>query len=1127
MILEFPNLQTLQLALDTGTIPPEIAQSPARSGHGSQAAVFVETAQVVPLEVQKALNSLGVRCRRGAEVQLDHVLRCWPQLIPVQTRDAADDESGRILFDAPSHKLVPLIEELLRLGQNQIAFRSYANHQMQRCQVRVTEPPMYTLLGACESISPHNDLRAFGENERGVWIERGIQHPLASRIEVASGQLLLIDAQDQWTWLNDTPFHDVYQQSLFHIARQPVEWSPAELKAPIEVALSLVASRGEHRPELWQLHGDPRQQLDDLVQSLTDADLGCLSFAVGQTAADEMILLRNRPGRPLAIDLVLDAQAYQTYLHTANVFVPLHHRLQPPLRRDAVRKLLAPDSETITWLVPTDHGEFTPHRIADSAFHPLENWVQFVTAQAEHVLESWIESTVFTFDSIPVLAGNPTPVSGAAHRSVDETAGSSDDLGALAVADLESQDGAAQTPAVPRGAEEATAAEEHTLPADDAAGRACNPDDPPAPTGSAADLHAVQQRLADLETQFLASGPWQQREPEAATWRAMAACNMRLNQWSDAAVCWTHCLWAEPRSPTTADARGWASVRTSDEPVSLDHILSSELATAAELQSVAAQLFQMFSAPQSAVQLGPDEIAGLQAGLVRHERKLPLQARWLAWTAMAHLSGHDALMLARARDRLLSDLHDRGLQHDRDVPSFLTRSSDETPAVSTAHSTLQAAHESLAAWSAADVHGVADTTGSYIDLIFAYGLAKQRQPALTDQLLQRANLALPNTDPVHHWLLRAYTDRIQSALNGQFTPSATSDRLQRQFDALSRMDRYKIDRIRQHSRILEPNDMVDPFARWQRSFRDTLSQRLTELQLHSDPPTQAQQVADLLDDSSTTVPQRIRIVSLGLNLAPRLGEQLATRLLEAADALLRTAESRVDRVLLISRSIEAAGHFGQTQHVQTCIERARMILAEEPGEIDQESLTIQLIGSTLRTLQRVGMRSQVMELLESLDRRFPTQGTAHDVSSTDCGVLSLRLWIAAGWIFVERHERGTAALDSAEAFLRSRSISTAQQTDLLCTYISTVCEAGPEVALRRMTELFDERLVVRDRLATKTHFSLTHIRIAESAVRGLATDDACVHPELQSWLEADEFFLRRRVHDDLRYYLSVWQSVAN
>lgn len=1123
MILEFPDRQTLQLALETETIPSEIAQAPARGGHGPQGTVLVETSQTVPRDVQKTLTPWGVRCRRGSEVQLDRVLRCWPQLIPVQPGDDEADEAGCVLFDAPIQELVPLVEELLRLGRNQIAFRIFENQRKQRCQLRVSQPPVYTLLRACESISSSNKLRAFAENGRGVWIERGQLHPLASRIEVAAGQLLLIDAQDQWTWLNDTPFHDVYQQSQFQIARQPVDWAPAELKAPIEVPLSLAAGRGEHRPELWQLRGNPRQQLDELAQSLTDADLECLLFAVGQSDGEETILLRNRPGRPLAIDLVLDGQAYQSYLHTPNLFVPLHHRLQPPLRRDAVRELLAADPETITWLVAEEHGEFTPHRIADSAFHPLENWVQFITSQAEHILESWIESTVFTFDSIPVVADNPARPTADPHGSVDEASGSLADAVRMTVADAALPVESPMTSAHPSVHETATD-DVHTPGTGDTAETLATADNSPAPPDPDADLQAVQQRLAELETRFLESGPWQESEPEADTWRALAECNMRLNQWSDAALCWTHCLWTAPQSPAPADAEGWSSVRFSDAPVEIDRILNSELATVAELQSVAARLFQLFSTPQSAVELSPEAIPGLQAGLVRHEGKLPLQARWLAWTALAHLSGHDALMLARARDRLLSDLHDRGLQHDRDVPAFLTRTSAEEPVDARPHSVLEATHEILAAWSAADVHAVADTTGRYIDLIFAYGLATQRQPALTDQLLQQATAALTNGDPVHAWLLRAYTDRIQSALNGQLQPLATSDELLRQFDELSRMDRYKIDRLRQHSRILEPTDTVDPFARWQRSFRDKLSQQLAELQLHSEPETQAQQLAGLLDDASTTVPQRIRIVSLGLQLAPRLGEQLATRLLQAAEAILQLAESPVDRVLLVSRSIETAGHFGQTQHVQNCIERAQSILADELGGLDQESLSVQLISSTLRTLLRVGMRREVMELLETLDQRFPIPEITDELSPADCGALSLRLWIAAGWIFVDRGGRATAVLDSAEACLRSRNISTSQQTDLLCTYISTLCEAGSEWAVQRIGELFDERLVVRDRLATKTHFSLTHIRIAETAVRGLGSQDTCLHPQLQNWLEADEFWLRRRVHDDLKYYLSAWQT---
>ncbi len=75
-----------------------------------------------------------------------------------------------------------------------------------------------------------------------------------------------------------------------------------------------------------------------------------LAFAVVQTGTEPIVVLRARPSRAAPPILVLDADAYHTYLRLSNLFVPVGTRLQPPLRRDAIAKLLAADNRQLTWL---------------------------------------------------------------------------------------------------------------------------------------------------------------------------------------------------------------------------------------------------------------------------------------------------------------------------------------------------------------------------------------------------------------------------------------------------------------------------------------------------------------------------------------------------------------------------------------------------------------------------------------------------------------------------------------------------------------------------------------------------------------------------------------------------------
>src|SRR5262245_46878595 len=58
-------------------------------------------------------------------------------------------------------------------------------------------------------------------------------------------------------------------------------------------------------------------------------------------------------------------------------------------------------------------------------------------------------------------------------------------------------------------------------------------------------------------------------------------------------------------------------------------------------------------------------------------------------------------------------------------------------------------------------------TAEYIDLIFAFGLARLGDPDIARALLNRAQEVLRNRDEVHRFLLEGYRYRIEQGLQGQ------------------------------------------------------------------------------------------------------------------------------------------------------------------------------------------------------------------------------------------------------------------------------------------------------------------------------------------------------------------------
>ena len=104
------------------------------------------------------------------------------------------------------------------------------------------------------------------------------------------------------------------------------------------------------------------------------------------------MIIRARPSKHLPPVLVLRAVACRSYLKIPNLFLPVGQRLHPPLRRDAVIRLLAHQADQITWLVPGHEGQFRPQSIADAAFRPMSDWVDYVMDHESQPLEAWIAS---------------------------------------------------------------------------------------------------------------------------------------------------------------------------------------------------------------------------------------------------------------------------------------------------------------------------------------------------------------------------------------------------------------------------------------------------------------------------------------------------------------------------------------------------------------------------------------------------------------------------------------------------------------------------------------------------------------------------------------------------------------
>src|SRR5437016_6097538 len=84
MIYEFPDLDTLQLAITSSVVPPEISLAPAVGGVDDEGHVWLQPSVALPKKAQTALRKLGVQgIEATGDLQAEEVT-CWLQMLPVQ-----------------------------------------------------------------------------------------------------------------------------------------------------------------------------------------------------------------------------------------------------------------------------------------------------------------------------------------------------------------------------------------------------------------------------------------------------------------------------------------------------------------------------------------------------------------------------------------------------------------------------------------------------------------------------------------------------------------------------------------------------------------------------------------------------------------------------------------------------------------------------------------------------------------------------------------------------------------------------------------------------------------------------------------------------------------------------------
>jgi hypothetical protein len=1128
--LVFPSEEALRLALTGELIPTEVQAGTARVRRDEDGSITVEPDEKLTKAQLGELGKAGVKVARGGKGQspaargsgatkdtergkgkdgLSPVL-CWAEIVPPSRVTEHEIHTAMVLFALPeADRLLPLAGELLRLGCDRQDFCYMPDEVKQgdgvAALLKAVKPPYYTLARALDRPGGMRAFAPFPPGQERVWIELGFHHPLASSVHSPGGGLLLI-ADDSWRALPAAEWTSLYKVIDVQLrtkaeAAQHEQVDPTRVQR-LQVELQLRRLARDASPTLWVLPEDGVEVVDRLIQQLPEREIARLLFAVGGDPERPVVLLRAREGRgkPPVLELPLSAVAHAPWLDIGNLFLPADAILEPPLRRESLRSLLSPDPELVTWLTPVeeDPKAFGVERIADDAFSPLEDWVEYVVHSRAAELEPWVRAVTFEFDAFesvgvewserpaapPPEERKPKERKKRRERAVEEPTEAAEEYEVYEVTDAEPEQ---------------------------------EPDLQELPTFELSPGTKDEQALAELEQRFLESEEPAEAPERNEAWLEMARLNTKLGRQRDAGLCWTRALWEADGDRARVVAQHWSvaeAILLGDKSGGgdklVDRLLGDEQATSQQARAMVAQLVRAVAGAKPQLP-GPDRLYQLKGWLDSNDEGLDVRSLWLGHLALSRMAGGDALQLTRTRDRILTRLF-RGISVEHDVPTFLRFCGGGAGADTTVVQQLAGQLEELhrryhkTKRKRSAVEAPEKLTGAYVNMLFAYGFARLGQADRARDLRQTAADALPEGDPIHSFLRQALGARVEHALEVLPAETPLPSEISGQLNALERFVRYKVDRLRQASFILEPHEHLDPVLAFQQAKSDPRGEEFAPMRGMTDHQELSNAVAEVMRKAlatGTSIEDRARLFDGVMDFFPMLPEsESVPHLRTLIDSVEEVALA--PRCMLLEEALMLSGLFGRGDMVQELVGRLQAMIGALGGEHIPE--VARTLGQCLRSMRRVGLTDEAGDLLSQVGAAITGAGTP---------VLVARLQVASGLADLGRTEEARTMLQEGTKALKDKSLLLVDRLEITRAMSGTASHLSLEQAVAELRELAGQLPMITDSFNTNSHFSLSVIQFMESLILGYASEQLALGQLGRRWLDEDEYLVRRRIHRDL------------
>ena len=1079
MALGFRDSEALQVVLQSGMASLDLMSRGAQVAHGDDGTLILLPDGALPEPTLTKLRTVGVSIDAEMPAEAREV-RCWAEAVaPVRAPPAGVSGSGKLpslvlLVTERASDLIDLAAELLRLGCDRQELLVAGAVGV----ARVVDPPTYTVVRA---IDRERGLRVYAPDPAGqdaVWTELGFRHPLAAQLRAEQGTLLLID-QATWRVIPDRDWASLDAALELAIPGDDLELETSPLRAKREVALRLGSGRRDV-PSLWVIRNDGLAAIDRLLDYLPDDIVARLTFAA-TGGPEPVIVIRARAGRHPAPDLMLDAEAYAPLAQMPDLYAPADALVEPPLRRERLRSIIGVDPGEIVWLVRTTGTRFRVERVVDTAFTPLSEWADYIIHDSAAALVPWMRAAVFDFAELV-----STGVEWAAGVSVDQHQPSGDGEAKKqarrprprAAADVE-----APTQA-PRRARRPTSSERPSL-------------------GSTALAEiAIDHDLAALEGEFVALDAPGDAPERLALLDQLGHAYTRLGRRRDAGLCFVRAVWESSGPDATARLDRWITADL--QRASAARALEQALALAQPNHDHVRTVAVLAARADTAVAKDPHRV---QRWLDEHDGDLDARTLWLARIGLATLAGGDELGLAQARDRILARLAG-GLPLDRELPSFLRFAGRSGALGNASGEILSTALDSLARTFERTrrvrhpIEAPVAYTGAYVGYQLAYAFARIGKHDRARMLIAASISALKPVehDPVHRYLAGAFGARVEQAIAGLPPETPLPDELTAQLGNFTRETLYKVERLSESSRILEPLERPQAMARFLSRTGDSRGTEFAALRTMTDLVVRAKAVDELVTLAADSEPEREHLLAGVFDLVLELPESAA------APILLRTlpvVEALPDdrRAVLYTRALVVAGHVGRTELVPELLALLRTSIRAVTG-----AALARVLQHSMRALRRIGLRHEIAELLADAEQARP--------ATRAVDTLRGRLALAGGLAYLGDFARALPIFDQARCALDGE-MSLPERLDLTRALALAYAQAPLDHALAGIAALAGQFREITDMFGTNSHYCLSVLHFVDSLVLGIASDDLALGEAGRRFIDDDEHLIRRRLHRDL------------